>query len=142
MSETREDAEASVMALDGLGLEALRAVWRARYGPPPALRSPELLAMTLAWRIQAAVEGGLGAETRRALRRAPPAKSSNEPAASPGSRLVREWQGVRHEVTVEEDGAFLHNGLRHRSLSQVARAITGTRWNGPRFFGLRTDGSR
>ncbi len=142
MAEGREDVEASVAALEGLGLEPLRAAWRARFGPPPALRSPELLAMILAWRIQAEVEGGLGAETRRALRRPPSTRATSEPAAGPGTVLVREWQGIRHEVTVEEAGAFLHRGQRHRSLSQVARTITGTRWNGPRFFGLRTEGAR
>ena len=141
MSEVRDDVSASVAALEGLGLEPLRAQWRARFGPPPALRSPELLAMMLAWRIQAAAEGGLGAETRRALRRPPSTRPFSEPAASPGTRFIREWQGVRHEVTVEEGGAFLHNGTRHRSLSQVARSITGTRWNGPRFFGLRVEGA-
>ena len=139
MTPLLEDVEASIAALEPLDLEGLRTQWRARYGPPPALRSPELLAMMLAWRIQAAVEGGLGADMRRALRRPPSKRSTNEPAAGPGARLIREWQGVRHEVTVEEGGVFLHAGTRHRSLSQVARAITGTRWNGPRFFGLRAE---
>jgi hypothetical protein len=54
----------------------------------------------------------------------------------PGTRLLREWQGVTHEVIVLEDGV-LFRGKRHRSLSEVARAITGSRWSGPRFFGLR-----
>ena len=60
-------------------------------------------------------------------------------AAAPrgGTRLVREWQGVRHEVVAMTDGGYLYRGERHRSLSQVARVITGSRWNGPRFFGLR-----
>ena len=139
MTDLHDDVETSVLALEGLGLDALRAEWRARFGPAPALRSPELLAMILAWRIQATVEGGLGAETRRALRRPPTKRSLAEPAAGPGTHLVREWQGVRHEVEVEEGGAFLHLGQRHKSLSQVARAITGTRWNGPRFFCLRAE---
>ncbi len=142
MTDGREDLEASVAALEGLGLDSLRADWRARFGPPPALRSPELLAMMLAWRIQAAVAGGLGVETRRALRRPPSKRTTSEPAAGPGTLLVRQWQGVRHEVTVEAGGGFLHRGQRHRSLSQVARAITGTRWNGPRFFGLRAEGGK
>jgi hypothetical protein len=58
-------------------------------------------------------------------------------ALTPGTRLTREWQGVRHEVVVEPDGRFRHREELHRSLSQVARKITGSRWNGPRFFGLR-----
>ena len=96
--------------------------------------------MMLAWRVQAEAEGGLGAETRRALRRPVAAQSRAAPQPGGGTRLVREWQGVRHEVTVCEDGAFLYRGERHRSLSRIARAITGTRWNGPRFFGLRDEG--
>jgi len=133
------DAAAAVAALEGLGLKALRSEWRTRYGAPPALRSPELLAMMLAWRIQAEAEGGLGAETRRALRR-PVAKLRAAPRPNAGTKLAREWQGVRHEVTVQSDGGFLYRTQRFRSLSQVARAITGTRWNGPRFFGLRDEG--
>lgn len=135
-----KDAATVAASLEGLGLEALRAKWRERYGAPPVLRSPELLAMMLAWRIQAEVEGGLGADTRRALRRPVSAQSRAPPQPSGGTRLVREWQGVRHEVTVCEDGGFLYRGERHSSLSRIARAITGTRWNGPRFFGLRDEG--
>jgi hypothetical protein len=58
-----------------------------------------------------------------------------------GTRLLREWRGVTHEVTVIDDG-YEHHGRRYRSLSAVARAITGTQWSGPLFFGLRTTGSR
>jgi hypothetical protein len=121
--------------LEGLGLEDLRTRWRARYGAPPKLRSPELLALMLAWRIQAEREGGLDADLRRALRRSTGIKAAAEPTA--GTRLVREWEGARHEVIVMSEGGFLYRGDRYRSLSQIARAITGVRWNGPRFFGLR-----
>lgn len=89
----------------------------------------------LAWRIQAAREGGLGADLRRSIRR--PAAAPVATILTPGTRLTREWQGVRHEVVVEPDGRFRHDGQLHRSLSQVARKITSSRWNGPRFFGLR-----
>jgi hypothetical protein len=133
------DAAAAVAALEGLGLEALRSQWRVRYGAPPPLRSPELLAMMLSWRIQSDAEGGLGVETRRALRRPVAEGGRPTPRPSSGTKLVREWQGVRHEVTVVPEGAFVYRGERFRSLSQVARAITGTRWNGPRFFGLRNE---
>lgn len=123
-------------ALEGLGLEELRERWRARFGAPPALRSPELVGLMLAWKTQAERHGGLDAEARRALRRPVPSRAS--PSPSGGSRLVREWQGVRHEVLVTNDGAFLYQGQRYASLSKVARRITGVRWNGPRFFGLRS----
>jgi hypothetical protein len=130
--------EDEVEALGGLDLEGLRQVWRRRYGAPPKLRSPELLRLMLAWRIQAQAFGGLDGDTRRGLRR--PTSEKAQAVPSGGTRLVREWQGVRHEVTALGEGGFLYNGERYRSLSQIARLITGARWNGPRFFGLRAEG--
>lgn len=122
-------------ALGELGLEPLRSIWRERFGAAPAIRSPEILALMLAWRIQASREGGLDGELRRTIRR--PGSAPVATALTPGTRLTREWQGVRHEVVVEPDGRFRHREELHCSLSQVARKITGSRWNGPRFFGLR-----
>lgn len=123
-----------VRALEALDLHGLRNGWRQRYGDPPKMRSRELLARLLAWRIQADAFGGLDAVTIRLLRsgRLPPPK----PSLAPGTRLAREWQGRRHEVDVLESG-FQYAGRHYRSLSEVARTITGTRWNGLRFFGLR-----
>ncbi|WP_292067514.1 DUF2924 domain-containing protein [Brevundimonas sp. UBA7664] len=118
-----------------LGLEPLRTIWRERFGAAPSIRSPEILALMLAWRIQAAREGGLQGDLRRTIRR--PASAPVATALTPGTRLTREWQGVRHEVVVEPDGRLRHRDELHLSLSQVARKITGSRWNGPRFFGLR-----
>lgn len=123
------------VSLEGLGLEDLRTIWRERYGAPPTLRSPELLGLMLAWRMQAEVQGGLSADLRRALRQLPAPRTALEP--TPGTRLTREWQGMPHEVVVMTDGAFLYRGDRFGSLSEIARRITGARWNGPRFFGLR-----
>ena len=127
--------EIDCSALGGLGLDPLRALWRERFGAPPSIRSPEILALMLAWRIQAARHGGLEVELRRVIRQAATAPSLT--TLNPGTRLTREWQGVRHEVVVEPDGRLRHAGAIHKSLSQVARKITGSRWNGPRFFGLR-----
>jgi len=123
-----------VRALERLDLHGLRAEWRKRYGEPPKMRSTELLARLLAWRIQADAFGGLDAATIRFLKadKLPPPK----PALVPGTHLTREWQGRRHDVDVLEKG-FRYGGADYRSLSEVARAITGTRWNGLRFFGLR-----
>lgn len=124
-----------VRALTRLDLEGLRAEWRLRYGAPPTLRSPELLRRMLAWRIQVVAFGGLDAETRRRLRQGCPLKPA-APAPPPGTKLSREWQGVIHDVSVLPHG-FTYDGKQFHSLSQVARTITGARWNGPRFFGLR-----
>ncbi|MFN3667901.1 MAG: DUF2924 domain-containing protein [Brevundimonas sp.] len=118
-----------------LSLEQLRAIWRERFGAPPVIRSSEILGLMLAWRMQAAREGGLDGELRRTIRR--PASAPVATSLTPGTRLTREWQGVRHDVVVEPDGRLRHRNELHRSLSQVARKITGSRWNGPRFFGLR-----
>ena len=123
-----------VRALARLDLEGLREVWRGRYGPPPKLRSPDLLRRIIAWRIQVAAFGDLDAETRRRLRRS----TSAAPLAmrlTPGTRLTREWRGARCEVEVVE-GGFVYAGVTYRSLSKIAGVITGAKWNGPRFFGL------
>ena len=120
-----------VRALNALGLQSLREIWRARYGAPPPLRSPDLLRRILAWRVQAEAFGGLDSETQRAL------KSNTQPRGlAAGTRLVREWRGVRHEVWVLEEG-FSYVGQRFGSLSEVAQRITGTKWNGRVFFGLK-----
>ncbi|MBT5051196.1 MAG: DUF2924 domain-containing protein [Rhodospirillaceae bacterium] len=127
-----------VWTLTGLDLEALRAVWRTRYGVPPALRSAELLRLTLAWRLQAEESEGLDRRTRRQLKRRG-AIDAEGLTLGPGARLRREWQGDIVEVEVEESG-FRWQDTLYPSLSAAATAITGTRWNGPRFFGLRRSG--
>ena len=126
-----------VRALETLDLRALREEWRRRFGPPPTMRSRELLARLLAWRIQERALGGLDAATIRMLTadRLPPAR----PSLDAGTILRREWQGRTFEVRVV-DGGFEQAGVNYGSLSAVARAITGTRWNGLRFFGLREPG--
>jgi hypothetical protein len=136
---TREDRlVAEVQALACLDLEGLRRVWREHWGVPPRLRSPDLLRRAIAWRLQAAAFGGLDVETTRLLRM----KESSRPSLSlaPGTRLTREWKGrvCTVEVTSED---FRYEGVTYRSLSHIARAITGTRWNGRRFFGLGKAGA-
>ena len=124
-----------VRALEALDLTGLREVWcRQGYGKPPKMRSKELLARLLAWKIQADAFGGLDAATIRVLKSSSVPKA--RPIVQPGARLAREWQGRRYEVEALDNG-FRHDGQDYRSLSEVARAITGTRWNGLRFFGLR-----
>ncbi len=125
--------EAAIAALTRANLEELREEWRRRYETPPRLRSAMLLRHVLAWRIQADAYGGLDQETRKLLRDTRPPR---EPVVPPGTIITREWRGTRHDVEATGEG-FLYDGTRWKSLSEVARAITGTRWNGPRFFGLR-----
>lgn len=129
-----DQLEQEVRALESLDLDSLRAEWLGRWGEAPKLRSVELLRHMMAWRIQAAALGGLDAPMLRRLRKAP--ATAPGPQLRPGMRVVREWKGVRYEVEVVRDG-FMHRGAAYSNLSQIARAITGVRWNGPRFFGLR-----
>ncbi len=121
--------------LEDLDLASLRRLWRERYGPPPALRSTHLLRLTLAWRLQAEHAGGLDDATRRKLTRSGPVQAEGLELGV-GAVLRREWNGRTVEVTVTHDG-FAWQGRLYKSLSAAATAIAGTRWNGPRFFGLR-----
>ncbi len=135
---TRDKVSREIAALVSMSLAELRILWVKRFGVPPAHRAPEMLRRVLAWRIQAEAFGGLDAATFRLL--------SNERAPlmvaeQPGTRLARDYAGRRHEVVVVEDGV-LYDGSRYGSLSEVARIITGQRWNGPRFFGLRRENVR
>ena len=122
-----------VEALEELGLSELRALWEKRFGPPPKLRSADLMRCLLAWHIQAEFYGGIDGSLRRRLSQKGNAAASSLNA---GTRIVKEWQGRRYEVLVDHHGP-LFEGRHYRSLSEIARTITGTRWNGPRFFGLR-----
>ena len=124
---------AAMEHLANAGLNELRAEWERRHGAAPRLRSVDLLRRILTWRIQAGEQGGLDKATRRLL---DGTSTSPEALLADGTRLAREWKGVRHEVEVA-DGGFIYGGKRWNSLSEVARNITGKRWNGPRFFGLR-----
>ena len=132
-SRRKKQTAANVAHLIDLPLAGLREEWQRRYGPPPKHRAADLLRRVLAWRIQAEVFGDLDVPTRRML-----SKEQNvlRPSAQPGMRLAREWAGRRYEVVVIESGVVFE-GQTFGSLSEVARHITGRRWNGPRFFGLR-----
>jgi Protein of unknown function (DUF2924) len=106
--------------------------------PPPAL-TKDLLGRMIAWRIQEKLYGGYDKATLRlldGLARGEVGKPATEPRLRPGTVLMREHGGVRHTVTVTPDG-FVWQDRIYPSLSAVARAITGTSWNGRRFFGLR-----
>jgi len=130
------ELEAEIAALENLNLHALRDKWRERFGAPPKFRSTEMLGLLLAWRIQALTLGGLDRETRNALSRTGRVVAEGQDLGV-GATFRRTWNGEEQTVTVVDKG-FDWNGQTFRSLSAVATAIAGTRWNGPRFFGLRT----
>jgi Protein of unknown function (DUF2924) len=148
MSRTIKDVTAcrEVLArLPELDLGELRQQWRALYkaDASPHL-SRELLLRAVAYRMQEVALGGLRPKRQRQLRQfAEQLKESREgrsrarPELKPGTRLVREWQGRTYQVLVLDDG-FSWQGTSYRSLSALARKITGTAWSGPLFFGLKT----
>ncbi|MEQ9811523.1 MAG: DUF2924 domain-containing protein [Azospirillaceae bacterium] len=136
---------AQLNALKTLPIAELKAKWRDLYDREPPAFNRRYLESRLAYRIKELAYGGLKPETRArldaladALEREGTVKRrsvGDRPVA--GTRLLREWQGVEHAVTVLDDG-YDWQGRRYKSLSAVARAITGTRWNGWTFFGLRS----
>jgi hypothetical protein len=134
----RVRVEDLVDSLEVLDLDGLRAVWSNRFGPPPKLRSVELLRLMLAWRLQAQLHGGLDAATRRQLERRGSRVMREGRQLGLGAVLRRSWEGRMIEVIVEADG-FRFDGELYPSLSAIASHVTGTRWNGPRFFGLRKE---
>jgi len=122
----------------------LQAEWRRLYRTePPARVGRELLIAAIGYRLQEAALGGLRPELQRRLRHIAEQVSRGEepeltaaPRLKPGTRLLREWQERSHEVQVD-GGGFVWRQQHYRSLSQIARAITGTSWSGPVFFGLK-----
>ena len=160
--------EIDLTDLNGKTIAQLRAMWAERVGrgEPPKVKL--LLLRELAWHAQQTLHGGMDAETRTLLRSAirqvkdtPVGEGQSvteqanngrnssritpkcpRPQLRPGSKLVRTWHGIEHEIKVLEDGKrFEYRGEVYRSLTQIARWITGTHWSGPRFFGLHRVGS-
>ncbi len=141
---TAVDLAAKLAALPEMTTADLRAEWRWLYrGNPPKRIGRHLLELGVAWKLQERVHGGLGAATRRRLAALAKTMDENGDLArtravrlKPGAKLVREWRGETHDVLVLEDG-YQWRGRRWRSLSAIAREISGTHWSGPRFFGLQ-----
>lgn len=157
---TSASLEAQIEAFSALNLPDLRVRWRKLMRTAPPEHLPRFLIIrVLAYKLQARVLGDIDPETARYLTRVeqervrrrsaghkgrpkdpPPVPAVPAPRGHrPGTLLMREHAGEMHTVTVVTDG-FAWNGTTYKSLSEIARQITGTRWNGPRFFGLR-DGS-
>ena len=129
-------------ALSDLSPDELRKEWRRLYRTQPPRLSRDLLVRAIAYRFQELRYGGLSKATSRklaALVQARRLDGETVPEGAQriraGARLVREWNGRTHTVTVKEEG-FTYAGRDYRSLSAIARDITGARWSGPRFFGL------
>jgi hypothetical protein len=128
-------------SLPEMSREDLQSLWTKLFDKPPnpALRRENLIPI-LAYRLQEKAYGGLKpsvAKRLRALAQGEPRRgSAATPTLRPGTRIVREWQGRLHEVSALGDG-YEYNGQTWRSLSEIARSITGTRWSGPAFFGIR-----
>ena len=134
--------DAEVTRIRSLGIDALRLRWRTMFGAvPPKGLTKDILGRMIAYRIQEEAFGGLDRELVKLLDRLARGEKPNEMSRrlKPGTVLVREYQGERHTVTIVSDG-FLWGDKTYSSLSVIAQAITGTKWNGPRFFGLRMPG--
>ena len=155
---SREEVEREIASLDTLDTKSLQEKWAALYGrdPPSRIRAG-LLRLGIAYRLQEKAFGGLKPQTVRLLRkltielhttRASAPGETNAAAElpvrpyvvqsltlTPGTRLMREWNGVTEVIDVVADG-LIWRGTTYRTLSAVAVAITGTKWSGPKFFGL------
>jgi len=139
-----------IAGLQRLSYADLQERWRQLMGNEPPRYSRDFITGRLAHRLQELAHGGLSQDRREQMdqllddagynelggRRAGTPARPRKHLPLVGTRLVREWDGQRHEVTVVH-GGFEYRGRRYRSLSAVAKLITGTHWNGPRFFGLR-----
>ncbi len=133
-------------ALPKLSKTALRELWKELFsGPPPAELRRHLMIPILAYSLQEQAFGSLRAASRarlcqlaRAFENNSDAAVSSIPTIRPGTRLVRQWGDQVHLVNVESNG-YEYQGARYQSLSEIARLITGTRWSGPLFFGIKSD---
>jgi hypothetical protein len=125
-------------SLDAMGAAELADEWERAYGMPTPRISPDLLRLGIAWRLQEKKLGGLGRDARMALNPGACHSDATAPRGrklTPGTRLVRDWHGVGHSVTVLDSG-FEYEDRHWPSLTAIARHITGAKWSGPRFFGL------
>jgi Protein of unknown function (DUF2924) len=143
MAKTALDIAAEIARLESLALDCLREEWRRLHQtPPPKRLSRDILLRGITDKLQENAFGGLSKAILRKLQTSAPtdALTASErrprPSFKPGTRLVREWHGVTHTVVILNDG-IEWRGQRYRSLSVVAREITGAHWSGPRFFGLK-----
>lgn len=146
---TGGEMAAKLTSLADCNYRQLQAEWRRLYrSPPPKQISRDLLRLGIAWKLQERAQGGLGRTVLRKLAKVAELLDEGGDVALPrekslktGTRLVREWNGDTHDVLVI-DGGFRWRGRTWASLSAIAREITGTRWSGPRFFGVTSNRNR
>jgi hypothetical protein len=149
MATGEMDVSEQLNSLPEMNKAALGGLWREHFGaPPPEQTRRDLIVRVLAYKIQEQAFGGLTSSIRRRLRqfasameKDPNSSISNTRVIKPGTRLIREWQGKSYKVTVAKSG-FEYDGQWYASLSEIARLITGTRWSGPLFFGLKVSAGR
>ena len=140
-----EDVVGKVAALPALENDELKILWQELFGEPAPRKKRDYLIPRLAWRIQELAYGGLTDEAQDRIKRLVRSKEQIKPSSNRtrrpavGTKLIREYQGVEHHVTVTRNG-FEYQNRTYRSLSHVATEITGTRWSGPLFFGLSRSG--
>ena len=140
------NSEQELADLDGMTPAQLRAEWRDCWRKPAPAIGPDLLRRGIAWKKQSRLHGDLPQHVRREIEAILTRLTAGKPAVDdarisfrPGTRLVREWRGRVHEVAVVKEG-YVWQGACYRSLSEIAHRITGTRWNGWVFFGLKKSG--
>lgn len=137
------EIERQIAAIESMSLTELREAWHKRFAKePPKLKGRDLYVRVLCFQLQADIYGDHSAAVKRKLRdlaarlaRDPKAPLFPTPQLKPGIVLTRTWKGVVHRVLVQSVG-YLYDGQTYSSLSEVANTITGTRWSGPRFFGI------
>jgi hypothetical protein len=137
------DLKEELAALSTMSAAQLQEQWSRIFREPSPPLTPDLLARGIAYRLQEKVHGGLSKSALREIERLQKqyertGEVVSEPCATmkPGTRLVREWGAKQHQVLILDDG-YVYQDRRYNSLSQIAQEITGAKWSGPRFFGLR-----
>lgn len=139
LAVTEESLASELARLQSLSRIELMDEWQRLWGSEAPCRiSQNLLLLAFAYRLQEQIYGGLKPHIKAKLRRIAEGQSNIQPVPQikSGTRLLREWRGSTHEVLVHDDGVQ-YRGQKYRSLSEVAKVITGSKWSGPVFFGLR-----
>ncbi|MEM6657110.1 MAG: DUF2924 domain-containing protein [Pseudomonadota bacterium] len=135
-ADRNEEVTVQISVIEAFDRAACLAGWRETFGrSPPKYLSPQFMKRVLIWEVQNKALGGVSVKTTRRLKQIAAGKALPT-TARPGSNLVREWNGRTYQVEVIE-GGYVMDGKTWRSLSAIAKHITGAHWSGPRFFGVQ-----